>query len=195
MSNLYGHVEVTPPASEPVTTAEFKSWSRIDTSADDTLIAALITTAREWAEVYTSRSFINTTWDYSLDSFAGVIRLPRSPLSSVTSITYVDTGGSSQVLATSVYRVDSAREPGRITLEYGQSWPSVRYVTNNVTIRYVAGYGADATSVPERVKSAIKHYAADMYEHREAVLEMKFTHKNQTAMNLLESFRVTDVGV
>ena len=194
MSNLYGHVEVTPPASEPVTTAEFKAWSRITTSADDTLILALIATAREWAEAYTDRSFINTTYDYSLNSFAGIIRLPRSPLSSITSVKYVDTAGTTQTLSSSVYRVDTAREPGSVTLEYGQTWPSVRSVTNNVIVRFVAGYGATATSVPERVKSAIKHYAADMYEHREAVLEMKFTHKNQTAMNLLESFRVTDVG-
>jgi len=195
MSDLYGLVEVTAPASEPVTTAEFKAWSRIDTSADDTLIAALIATARQWAETYTGRSFIDTTYDYSLDGFAGVIRLPRSPLSSVTSISYVDTAGDTQTLATSVYRVDAAREPGRITREYAQTWPSVQYVTNNVVIRFVAGYGADATSVPEHVKSAIKHVVADMYEHREAALEMKFIHKNQIALNLLESFRVTDVGI
>lgn len=195
MIQRYALSEVTAPATEPVTAAEFKLWSRIDTSADDTLIASLITAARRWCEDYCDRAFINTTFDLALDSFRQPIRLPRAPLSSVTSISYVDTAGSTQVLSSSVYRVDSISEPARITLAYAQSWPSIQQVTNAVTIRFVAGYGSAASDVPEGIKTAIKEVAASLYEQREQRLEIKDMSTNVTAVNLLETFRLGDQEV
>ncbi|HAI17698.1 MAG TPA: hypothetical protein DCM10_06560, partial [Xanthomarina gelatinilytica] len=44
--------------SEIVTTADVKSYARIDTSADDTLIARMITQARIWCENYISRDIV-----------------------------------------------------------------------------------------------------------------------------------------
>ena len=41
-------------------------------------------------------------------------------------------------------------------------------MTNCVTVRFVAGYGA-ASAVPETVKAAIKLLVGHLYEHREAV--------------------------
>lgn len=194
MMNNYGLKVATEPAEEPVTLIEQKLFSRVDTSADDDLISSLISAARRMCEQYTHRAFVNTTYDLTINSFTGRIQLPRSPLSSVTSITYLDTAGDSQVLATSVYRVVTGFEPGIITLDYGQSWPSIYPVDGPITVRFVAGYGAEDSDVPADIRHAIKLLAHEMYEHREYQIETKQLTTNRTAVNLLSSFCVRDLG-
>lgn len=75
------------PASEPVSLNEAKLWLRVDNSDEDSLIAELIATARESAEIYTRRSFISQTLQLTLDAFPyartriigeGVFQLPKS---------------------------------------------------------------------------------------------------------------------
>jgi hypothetical protein len=61
---------------EPVTLPEAKLHLRIDSSDDDDLISALITTARRWAEDYCDRTFVVSQYTLSLDSFYGAIGSP-----------------------------------------------------------------------------------------------------------------------
>ncbi len=162
------------PAAEPVTLAEAKLWLRIDKSDEDSLVLELVKSARREVERFCGRQLINSTRIWRLDHFpsSGVIRLDRPPLSSVSSITYVDTAGATQTWATDQYDVDTDSEPGRITLAYNQSLPSdVRGgAANIVTITYVVGYGAAAENVPESLKVAMKVLLAHWYENREATV-------------------------
>lgn len=160
------------PAIEPVTLAEAKLACRVDIADDDALITAFITAARETVELIARRALINQTWDLVLDAFPGEDRLtlPRPPLSSVTSITYVSSAGVSAQVAAASYYVDTQSEPGRVVLNTGYSWPATTLrIASGVTVRYVAGYGAAASAVPERYKVAIKLLVAHWYENRAAV--------------------------
>ncbi len=115
---------------------------------------------------------MNTTEDEYLDDFplsTESIRPLRSPLSSVTSIGYVDSNGDSQTFSSDDYDVDTTSEPGRIALAYGEVWPTTRSDINAITLTYVAGYGATAASVPEGIKTAIKQLVCHWYDHRETV--------------------------
>jgi len=124
--------------------------------ADDTIVSALITAAREMAENITRRAIITQTIDCRFDTFPAEILLPRPRLQTpLTSIKYLDTAGVEQTLSSASYRVDAYSEPARIRPEYGYSWPSTYSVNNAITIRYDAGYGL-AASVPQVVKNAIK---------------------------------------
>lgn len=144
---------VTAPAAEPVSLADLKLHLRVDTTAEDDLIAGLGVTARQYAETFTQRAIPIQTWDYKLDRFPCLSEfyLPNAPCISVTSITYVDTNGDSQPLATSVYDTDLPVGPyaraGRIFLKYGQSWPQTRCIPNAVTVRFVAGYQGTALTL------------------------------------------------
>lgn len=158
----------TAPAEEPLTTAEAKLHLRVDGSDDDALIARLVAAARRSAEHETKRALVTQTWDWTLDGFPRWFEVPKPPLQSVDEITYLDDAGAEQTLPTSVYRVDAAREPGRITLGYGQTWPSTYPVASAVTVRFVAGYGA-AAAVPEDIKAAMLLTIAHWYRNREAV--------------------------
>ena len=159
------------PATEPVTTAEAKSHARVDSSDDDTLIGGLITAARQWAEWYTQRAFITQTWDLKLDAFPSEpLELPKAPLVSVSSVTYVDSAGASQTWAADEYVVKvyagQHAPPGRLWLAYGEAFPITLPVLDAVTIRFVAGYGA-AAAVPEEIKLGIKVLVAELYKARE----------------------------
>lgn len=137
-------VQSVPPTSEPLSPADVKQHLRITASNEDTLIAAQLTAARLWAEMFTRRQFVRAEWKLYLDQFpCGPIRVPRPPLISVSSIQYVDTAGAAQTLATSLYQVDPYHQPGLIVPAYGQTWPTTRDGTPNaVTVTYLAGYGA-----------------------------------------------------
>ena len=162
----------TAPAAEPVSVSEAKSHLRVDISDDDTLIGTLITAARVHVEQHLKRALVTQTWELVLDGFPASpeIRLPMPPLASVTSISYTDKDGGAGSVSSGDYVVDIDREPGRIVLKNGKSWPSaVLKEAAGVRIKYVAGYG-NAAAVPQPIKQAILLLVGTLYENREDTL-------------------------
>lgn len=160
---------------EPITLAEAKLHLKVDVTDDDDLITALISAAREWCENYTRRSYCDRTLTLRMDHFPTGIKLPRGPVLSVTSITYIDTDGNSQTLATDQYQVDTYGVPARITPPVGIVWPVTKIGgLNGVSVLYSAGYGTggspfDASVVPASLKAAMKLLIGHWYMNREAV--------------------------
>ena len=66
---MRGLTLVTAPASEPVSLTEAKAHLRLDSADDDSLITALIRSARETAEAHMRRALVSQTWRLSLDRF------------------------------------------------------------------------------------------------------------------------------
>ena len=186
-----------PPTTEPVTLAMAKAHLRVDDNEEDPLIAQVIEAAREWCEDFQRRSFCSQTWRLTLDEFPScdVIELPRPPLASVSSITYVDSDGATQTLSSGDYTVDTDSEPGRVILGYDESWPSTRDVPNAVTITYVAGYGANDSFVPAKVKQAMLLLIGHWFENREDILTGTISKQiEKGAEALLWPQRVNIVG-
>jgi len=159
----------TAPSTEPITLAEAKLHLRVTSTVDDDLINSLIQTAREYCELIAGRAYITQSITLKMDYFVESLELPRPPLISVTSVKYVDTAGDTQTLSSTYYTVDTVSEPGRLLLAYNKSWPTIRSVQQAVEVIFAAGYG-DASSVPERVKSAMKLLIGHWYENREQVV-------------------------
>lgn len=133
----------------------------------DALLNVLIATVRQAAETILKRYLITQTVDLYLDEFpCWEISLP--PLQSVTAITYFDTDGVEQTLASNRYLVDNSGKPARITPVYGNVWPSARYQNNAVKIRFLAGYGA-AADVPQCIKTWMMMRIKTIYEVRDSV--------------------------
>ncbi len=179
---------ITPPAAEPVSLAEAKLHLRVDFDEEDALIQALISAARQAAEMLTQRQLVTARWRMVLDSFPGsglmgvpagqtftlpahAILIPKSPLQSVVEICYLDMAGVSQVMPSDHYTVDKACEPGRITPVFGQIWPIALPQIGAVSVIFDAGYGS-AADVPEGLKSWIKLRLGSLYAHREEVASM-----------------------
>jgi uncharacterized phiE125 gp8 family phage protein len=191
-----GLVLVAGPAVEPVTVVEAKAQARIDTDADDGLIAGYILTAREAAETFTRRKLYTQTWDYTIDGtwptakvngwYRPRIILPLPPLQSVTHVKYYDTSGVEQTLDPSQYRVDPTSYEGRIDAAYGVVWPSVRDQMATITVRMVVGFSA----LPEAVRQAILLTVAHYYANRESVVTGTIsTEIPQSAQALLFPYR------
>ena len=158
--------ETTAPSVEPVILVDMKLFLRVDGTEDDLIITSLIIAARRNAEIFCNRSFITTTWKISLPNFPTTIELPRPPAISVPTVKYYDTDNVQQTLDTSYYETDFESEPGRITLAYGYSWPSVYDILLPVEVNYTAGFGAAASDVPDDIITAVKLQVAELYENR-----------------------------
>lgn len=193
----YGLTLSTAPTVEPVTTAEARKQVELPTSytTHDTHLDRLVKAARLKAEEITGRQICTATWDLFLDSFdydEPWLYVPKPPLQSVTSITYVDTDGATQTWTSTNYVVSVSREPGRIALAYGITWPSIRFQPDAVRVRYVAGYGA-AASVPESIKQAILLMVGHWFDHREdAVVGATASEVPNAARDLLLQYTVGD---
>lgn len=202
-------VLVLAPAQEPVTLVEMRLHLKIDSdiTADNALISALIEAARRSAEVFTQRVFITQTWDLFLDTFPGasnslflraprsdLIELPKAPLQSVTTITYVDNNGNTQTLVEDTdFTVDSNSEPGRILPIVGSFWPATQSVMNAVKVRFIAGYGDAETDVPEDIKAAIKVMVGGWYNTREDLLTDRTPKISGIAKTLLWGKRILTI--
>lgn len=136
-------VQVRAPTSEPIHMDEAKQHLRVDSTDEDYYINNLIAAVRSEVENHRNECLVAQTWDLKLDDFpddSGDIVVPRVPLLAVSSITYVDTSGTTQTLSASVYTVDTDSKPGRIALAYQQSWPTARDQISAVAIRFATGY-------------------------------------------------------
>ena len=165
--------QLTPPAAEPLTLAEAKLHLRVDADLtdDDSLISALIVTARQQAEHRTGRALVTQQWRYSFDTFpVDSLELPLPKLQSVQAVTYLDNNGTRQTLANTEYDVITDELIGRIIPAYGKSWPSCRNHPGSVRVDYTCGYGA-ASDVPFSIKQWMKLMIRAAYDNRSAIVE------------------------
>lgn len=171
---------VTPPEVEPVTLDEAKAHLRLETVADDAYVTALIRAARERVELYLRRALITQAFEFTIDGFpanpafaysTSFIDLPRPPLQSVESITYIDTAGATQIMPPDTYEADiSSDEIGRVALSWNSFWPVTRSSINSVVIRFVAGYGDAPEDIPQVVRQGILIEVSNLYENREDIV-------------------------
>jgi uncharacterized phiE125 gp8 family phage protein len=161
---------ITAPVAEPVSLTDTKNHLKVEVSTDDTLIGALIQSAREIVEQFTRRALMSQTWELQIDSFTeSEYALEKTPVQSITSVKYIDQNGVEQTLSAAYYTLDQASEPNKILQASGYTWPSVRGFTNDVKIRFVSGY-ASAALVPAALRSAILLIVGHLYENREDVV-------------------------
>ncbi len=181
MFNSQSYTLVTPPASEPVSLADVKTFLRIDGTDDDAVLAILIASARRMAEEYTKRAFITQTWKLVMDRFGGdtcapvgniapylaagdqSIRLSRQPIQSITSVKTTDGLNATTTVLAATYALDTSG--GIILLNEGYSWPSNLRDHAAVEVVYVAGW-ASAGAVPEPIRQGILQHIAASYTNK-----------------------------
>lgn len=144
-----------------------KAALRVEVGNDDELmlVEAYRRAAVDWVERYTAQSMIERAWVASFGGFDGRLRLPRGPVSAVTSVGYRDSAGVGQVLAGAGWRLaGNELWPG-----IGTAWPAALCGAGSVTVTFTAGFADAATEVPTLVTAmllAIGHW----FRNREAVV-------------------------
>lgn len=170
------------------------------TTAEDALLTAIITAAREHVEDHCRRALLTQTWELYLDAWpeGDAIPLPFGNLqngeSTAPVVTWKDTDGTVTTLTVGTdYLVETNGEGiGRIVLPYGGSWPSgTPYPSNPITIRFTCGWAA-AADIPSKIVSAILMICGDLYRNRESQSAgaAQIYFENKTVRALLSSARL-----
>jgi len=162
-------VQLTQDGAEPISLAEAKAHLRVDAGDEDLLVLGLVSAAREWAEAFTRRALIDTSYRLDLANWpaCGVITLPRPPLKTLTHVKYYDDANALQTWASTQYQVSAPSGPwaprAEIRPASAVSWPSTYDRVDAVQVTFTAGYGV---ACPKAVKSAVLILLTHLYEHR-----------------------------
>lgn len=156
----------------PVTLVQVKDNAQIQHDSDDLLIHdgndGILPAAVEYIEELGRVALVTQTRRMVIDNwFPEIITPPRSPLLTVSSITYLDDNYASQTVDSADYRADTGSQPGRIKCKSGEAWPTPVCDIAAVTVNYTCGFGATAASVPPRWKKPIIALASYWWQHRE----------------------------
>ena len=206
----------TAPTAYPLSMKEVKQHLNITIgwTEDDDYLDALIKVATDRVEQFCRRRLVSQTWYYYLDQWPdeNYLTLPFGQLQSVTSVKYTDSSNTqiltftdASLTTTDDFDVDINSDPGKIILEYGDSWPSVTlWPMNPIVIEFVCGYGGAAATattsvaaVPTMIKHAMKLMIEDMYNMRGTeVIGQGFTiSKLKTIEALLTTKRIPSTYV
>lgn len=190
--------QTTAPTTLALTLADAKLQLNVSSTIDDSLITSHIKAATLMLENRTNRCFVTQTRKLLMQSFYDeqhmrdrYVVLPRSPVKSVSSITYVASEGTTTTLPSSDYTASIYDQPSKIGEAYNAVWPDVRHQPNAVVVTYVAGHSTVSAGVPENVKHAIRMVVGHWYRNREAVLTGSISKEIEMGVDaLLESEHV-----
>lgn len=146
------------PISLAISLSECKNFLKIDYDEDDELLSKMITAAAQKFENYTSQALVSQTWQVMYKQFCeDDIKLPTYPVSAITKVETISYSGEHNVFATRLYEFDQASQ--RLSFKV---FPFGYFLK----IDYIAGYGDDASFIPEDIKNALLNHVAYMYENR-----------------------------
>jgi len=181
-------IVITPPEYEPITVDELKLFARIDGTEEDALLEGFITGVREAAELYLGRALMTQTLHMVMDSWpeSGMIELPQPPLLSISKVAIRDELGAETIYSASNYYVVTESIPGQLVIRNGSTPPSnTARFNSGYLIEFAAGYGDDASDVPQVIKEGLKVWATYVYEQRNLTPEPP-----PEARSLLNMFKV-----
>jgi uncharacterized phiE125 gp8 family phage protein len=172
---------IIEPAAYPVTRAEAKAWSRIDSTdaSQDTVLDMLIGAMTEYAEHLTGQAYVERTLQLNLACFPQCIELPWAPLIGIDSIAYTDINRAPQTVAAADYEIDTVSKPGRVRPVWGATWPAIGYGFNPVRIQYRAGYAypgspvdlTDNSYLPGKLRLWVQARICTLYDNRAQIID------------------------
>lgn len=168
---MAGLEQVSGPAVEPLSLAEAKLHLRLDGEGEDELVLALVRAARELAERYTGRALVTRRLRLWLDAWPPgrrALALPSPPLADIVSVVVHDADDEPAAFDPAGWLADRMASPGRLVLRAGVAPPVPGRAANGIAIEYDAGYGAEASDVPEPLRRGIALAVGHLFEHREA---------------------------
>lgn len=181
-------------SGDPVTLAEAKAQMRVLHANEDDLITRMISAASRHVENRIGRNLLKRTVTYKRLGFAracAAIVLPRPPVITVSSVSYVDADGATVVLSAGAYVLLPGPVEDRLAPASGASWPNAHRGMQSVIVVYDSGYGAVASDVPEDLRHAVLLLVQHFYAHRSAVMDGPAVVTPMAVDALIEPYKTT----
>ena len=150
------------PAALPVSLAEARAFLRIESDAEEALLAGLLRTAADLCEAFTGQALIVREAEAVLGGGGGGWqRLALAPVRAILGVTGLPAEGAPFALAAGDWR---GTIDGR-----GEGWIRVERpgAAGRVRVAYTAGLAEDANGVPEPLRQGILRLAAHLFTHRD----------------------------
>lgn len=204
----------TPPSNDVLSLEEAKKYLRVDETADDSEILAMIKSATRKVESIIDKKLCLQTWQIYFDQFAMSSRnqwwdgsremaiselvspsrwidLPFGPMKELVEFATFDNESPDPIVSDLTnYIADTVGIYGRVALKLGAVWPTtILRPINGIRITGTFGYGS-TDDVPDDIKQAVKIWVASLYEHRGDESDIK---PPTMALSLLEPFRTPKV--
>jgi len=170
--NLYQLVAPASPDGLAISLSSAKLQCRIVEDDEDDLLLAYIAASQEAVESVTGRALSSQQWRLSLDRFPASTRpieIPRPPLVSIDTFTYLDANGDSQAMVLDTdYHLDGDAEPA-LVYPPSTGWPTVHSTRRpTVILEYTCGH-AEARPAPAWAIQVVRVLVGHCYENRELV--------------------------
>lgn len=147
----------------PIDEDDVKAALRVVETYDDALIANLITTAVSVVEAKMSTRLAQRSVTFGFPFLNDTMVLPLHPLTSITSITYMDVNYQRQTLDPSIYNLNPTNGFAQIVRRYNKVFPTNMIAeANAVQVTATVGY-ADVNAVPQQMKQAVTVIVSDLY--------------------------------
>ncbi len=156
------------PTTTPISVPELRTHLRITVPVEDQYLSDLIDVAVNVLQEKAWRQYCTATYTLKFDDWAQEMFLPKSPLASVGSITYLDIASAQQTLSTDIYEVVTDQTPGLVRLKFNQTFPTLQGHPDDITITFTCG--TTVALVPSRTKQAVLLMAAHMYHQRTLIV-------------------------
>lgn len=173
--------------AEPVTLAEAKAQCRMaDDTSEDTFITSLIAPARAYVERVSTYGLVAGTRVFTFTSWGDYLEIYLRPITSLTSVAYVDEEGDDQTYAG---LAPLGAYPFRIFPAVNDEFPTL-YDGSTITVTVAAGALDSASQEYLIAKRAILILIAHWFEYREAALAGQVSSDVEFTINsLLDDLR------
>ncbi|WP_290646417.1 hypothetical protein [Aquabacterium sp.] len=168
-------IVITPSTGSVLTFDEVAQQCRLDDDAERSYVEqVLIPSVSSMFEQYTRCKLLSTVMEDAHAEWpcSGRLDLAFGPVKEVSSVTYLDLAGASQILLASLYYVHSGSVRG--VLHRLDTLPSMKCHPAALRVRYTAGFGDTADDVPACVKHWMLAHIASFMQNRESGGEAEF---------------------
>lgn len=186
----YTGFSMSKPTTMPVSLTEAKRQLRLDEiTTDDDHVRLLIQGVCDNIERTYQHAMITKTITEFHSAFpcfsTDALLLSVRPGIAVTSVSYIDSAGATQVFSSSDYTVKVSSQGMFIVPDVDAVWPTDLAIRPDaVTIVYTAGYGTDTNSIPASMRLAVLNLIGKYDANREDAV----TEKTAASDILLASF-------
>lgn len=148
------------PAAPVVPIVELRTYLRIETDAEDAVLAGLIRAATSMVEAWLGRLLVERSVTERFDDPAGALRLSAGPVAAVSAVTLTPPGGDDGPLAEGDWRLVRQRD-GAAEIRL------LRGIEGALTVSYRAGMAADWNGLPEALRLAVMRAAGHLHLNRD----------------------------